>query len=120
MLKIGDMLITNKLSVEQLQVIQRWTLCREWFHCPKNIVAHILHPLWHHSLGNISPKLQEGWTSYLNIYCHDPTDENALDDELLNFLWKERPFAREAVNLRNLMLALVSWWEKFGRHVSKL
>jgi hypothetical protein len=62
-------------------------------------VAHILHPLSHHPLGNIFHELQDGWKSYLNIHCHDPLDENVLDDELLKFLWKEGPFAQEDTNL---------------------
>ncbi len=79
MLKVGDMvLIANRLSTDQLlQVGQRWTSRWECFHHPIHHVAHILHPLWHHYLGNVSFELQDGWTSYLNIHCHDP-----LDDEL--------------------------------------
>ncbi len=56
-------------------------------------MAHILHPLWCHPLGNIFHELQDGWKFYLNIHCCDHLDENALDDGLLKFLWKERPFA---------------------------
>ncbi len=82
-------------------------------------MAHILHPLWYHPLGNIFHELQDGWTSYLNIHCHDPLDENALDDELLKFICKEGPFAQEAINLRDSMLAPVFWWEKIGIHVPK-
>jgi hypothetical protein len=78
-------------------------------------VAHILHPLLRHPLGNISNELQDGWKSYLNIHYRDP-----LDDELLKFLWKEGPFAQEATNLQDPMLAPVFWWERFGRHVPKL
>jgi len=76
--------------------------------------------LWCHPLGNIFPKLQDGWTSYLNIHCHDPLDENALDDEFLKFLRIKRPFAQEAANLQNPMLAPISWWENFRRHAPKL
>jgi len=36
---------------------------------PIRIVAHILHPLWWLELVNVPPKLQVGWTSYLNIVC---------------------------------------------------
>jgi hypothetical protein len=36
---------------------------------PIHIVAHILHALWWLELVNIPPKLQVGWTSYLNIVC---------------------------------------------------
>ncbi len=95
MLKVGDMLlITNRLSTYQLfQVGQRWTSRWECFQHPIHLMAHILHPLWYHPLGNISLELQDGWTYYLNIHCCDPLDENALDDELLKFLCKEGPFA---------------------------
>jgi hypothetical protein len=103
MLKVGDMLlIVNRLLTDQLlQVGQRWTSQWEWFHRPIHVVAHILHPSSHHPLGNISHELQDGWKSYLNIHCYDTLDENALDDELLKFLWKEGPFAREDINLQN-------------------
>ncbi len=94
MLKVGDtLLIVNRwLTYQLLQVGQRWTSQWEWFHRPIRVVAHILHPSLHHPLGNISHELQDGWKSYLNIHYYDPLDENALDDELLKFLWKEGPF----------------------------
>jgi hypothetical protein len=107
-------------TYQLLQVGQRWTSQWEWFHHPIHVVAHILHPLWHHPLGNISLELQDGCTSYSSIHCHDHLDENALDDELLIFLRKEEPFAQEATNLQDPLLAFISWWEKFGRHVTKL
>ncbi len=95
MLKVGDMLlIINRLSTYQLlQVGQRWTSRWDCFQHLIHPMAHILHPLWHHPLGNISLELQDGWTYYLSIHCCDPLDENALDDELLKFLCKEGPFA---------------------------
>ncbi len=91
MLKVGNMLlISNMLSIDQFfQISQRWISRWEWFHQPIHVVAHILHPLWYHPLGNIFHELQDGWTSYLNIHCCDPLDENALDDEFLKFLRKE-------------------------------
>ncbi len=94
MLTVGDMfLIANKLSKNQLlQVGQSWTSRWECFHHPIHPVAHILHPLWRHPLGNISLELQDGWTSYLSIHYHEPLGENALDDEFLKFLCKEMPF----------------------------
>jgi hypothetical protein len=76
---------------------------------------HILHSIWHHPFGNIFVKLQDGWTSYLNIHYHDFINESSLDDEFqgralcMKICWFVKP-----------RLALVSWWEKFGRHVPKL
>jgi hypothetical protein len=95
MLKAGDMfLIANMLLVDQLlQVGPRCTSRWEWFHHPIHVVAHILHPLLCHPLGNISHELQDGWKFYLNIHCRNPLDGNDLDDELLKLLWKEGPFA---------------------------
>ncbi len=59
MLKVGDMLlIASKLSVNQFfQIGQKWTPQWEWFHHLIHVVAHILHPLWRHPLGNISSEL---------------------------------------------------------------
>ena len=43
-----------------------------------------------------------------------------LNDDLLKFLRKEGSFAQEASLLGEPMLAPVSLWEKFGRHIPKL
>jgi len=112
--KVGEML----LIANSCQQINFFKLVKGGHYDESAFIAQYI--LWCHPLGNISFEFQDGWTFYLNIHCHDPLDENALDDELLKFICKEGPFAQEAINLRDSMLALVSWWEKFGIHVPKL
>jgi len=84
------------------------------------VVAFILHPLWKKEDGFVTPKLHEGWVSYTVAIFFTMVDQNAIEDELLQFFRKERQFARKAVLFRDPMLQLVSWWEKFGRHVLRL
>ncbi len=47
-------------------------------------------------------------------------DQNVIEDELLQIFQKEGQFARKVVLFRDPMLYLVSWWEKFGRHVPRM
>jgi hypothetical protein len=49
--------------------------------------------------GYVTPKLHEGSVSYIAVIFPTTVDQNAIEDELLQFLQKERQFAREVVLL---------------------
>jgi hypothetical protein len=122
MSRMGKVLVkaTNLSEQKIVDVRNCWIARWEWFHRPIHDAAKILHPLWRSELGEISPDLYDGWNGYLDMVCTDPREQNSLNDDLLKFLRKEGSFAREASLLREPMLAPVSWWEKFGRHIPKL
>lgn len=68
----------------------------------------------------MTPKLHEGWISYIVTIFLTTMDQNVIEDELLQIFQKEGQFARKVVLFRDPMLYLVSWWEKFGRHVPRM
>jgi hypothetical protein len=64
------------------------------------MVAFILHPLWRKEDGFVTPELHEGWVSYIvTIFLTTTVNQNAIEDELLQFLRKEGQFASEAILL---------------------
>jgi hypothetical protein len=49
--------------------------------------------------GYVTPKLHEGSVSYIVAIFPTTVDQNAIEDELLQFLRKEGQFASEAILL---------------------
>jgi hypothetical protein len=68
-----------------LDVRQQWLHQWEWFHRPIHVVAFILHHLWRKEDGFVTPKLHEGWVSYIVAIFFTTVDQNAIEDELLQF-----------------------------------
>ncbi len=97
--KIGEILLNGRnFSTDQLlDVRQQWLHQWEWFHRPIHVVAFILHPLWRKEDGFMTPKLHEGWISYIVTIFLTMVDQNAIEDELLQFFWKEGQFAKKVV-----------------------
>jgi hypothetical protein len=50
------------------------------------MVTFILHPLWRKVDGFVTPELHEGWVSYIATIFPTMVDQNAIEDELLQFL----------------------------------
>jgi hypothetical protein len=88
--KIGEALYVGNLSAYQLlDVRQQWLHQWEWFHQPIHVVAFILHLLWRKEDGFVTLELHEGWISYIATIFLTIIDQNAIEDELLQFLQKE-------------------------------
>ncbi len=68
----------------------------------------------------MTPKLHEGWISYIVAIFPIAMDQNVIEDELLQIFQKEGQFARKVALFWDPMLYLVSRWEKFGRHVPRM
>jgi len=49
------------------------------------VVAFILHPLWRKEDGFVTPKLHEGWVSYIVTIFPIVVAQNAIEVELLQF-----------------------------------
>jgi hypothetical protein len=63
------------------------------------VVVFILHPLRRKEDGFVTPKLHEGWVSYIVTIFLITVNQNAIEDELLQFLRKDGQFASEAILL---------------------
>jgi len=89
--KIGEALLNvgNLSAYQLLDVRQQWLHQWEWFYQPIHVVAFILHLLWRKEDGFVTPKLHEGWISYMATIFPTIIDQNAIEDELLQFLRKE-------------------------------
>ncbi len=84
----------NRLELEKLLQLKHILKGRsDWFRHPIDVVSYILHPLWRSESDTISP----------DLVFPKLIDQNAIDDELLQFLHKG-PFGREAALVGDAML----------------
>ncbi len=63
------------------------------------MVAFILHPLWKKEDGFVTLELHEGWVFYIVAIFFTTVNQNAIEDEVLQFFRKEGQFASEAILL---------------------